>query len=228
MDRIGRSLPRSEGIARAVRVMRDRLRHRPMLSAALVAGATAGPLAGLHLSPSTAVLVGWCMAAVVYIAVTQRTLARATPEALRRRAALLEEGKWAVLAACVAAAVASLGAVVVDLAAARGSPAATGSAALAAVTLLLSWAFVHVLFAGHYAHEYWLAGGGLIFPGGERPDHAEFLYLAFAVGMTCQVSDVTTASAPMRRLVLLHALVAFGFNAVILAAAVNLAAGLVG
>jgi uncharacterized membrane protein len=207
-------------------MMRAQLRHRPMLSAALVAGATAGPLAGLRLSPSTAVLVGWCMAAVVYIAVTLRTLARATPEALRRRAALLEEGEWAVLAACVAAAVASLGAVV-GFAAARGSPAATGSAALAALTLLLSWAFVHVLFAGHYAHEYWLAGGGLIFPGGERPDHAEFLYLAFAVGMTCQVSDVTTASAPMRRLVLLHALVAFGFNAVILAAAVNLAAELV-
>jgi uncharacterized membrane protein len=110
------------------------------------------------------------------------------------------------------------GCVVVDLAAARGSPAATGSAALAAVTLVLSWVFVHVLFAGHYAHEYWLAGDGLDFPGSGRPDHAEFLYLAFAVGMTCQVSDVTTTSAPMRRLVLPHALVAFGFNAVILAA----------
>jgi uncharacterized membrane protein len=157
----------------------------------------------------------------MYIAVTLRALAWATPEALRRRAALLEEGKWAMLAACVAAAVASLGAVVVDLAAARGS------AALAALTLLLSWAFVHVLFAGHYAHEYWLAGDGLAFPGNERPDHAEFLYLAFVIGMTCQVSDVTTTSAPMRRLVLLHALAAFGFNAVILAGAVNLAAGLV-
>ena len=209
-------------------VMRVQLRQRPMLLAALVVGATAGPLAGLHLPASTAILVGWCAAATVYIAVSLRTLARATPEALRRRAALLEEGKWAVLTASVAAAIASLGAIVVDLAAARDSLGATGSTALAALTLLLSWTFVHVLFAGHYAHEYWLAGGGLVFPGNERPDHAEFLYLAFGVGMTCQVSDVTTASAPMRRLVLLHALVAFGFNAVILAAAVNLAAGPVG
>ena len=80
----------------------------------------------------------------------------------------------------------------------------------------------------HFCGPVQLAGGGLAFPGSEGPDHAEFLYLAFVVGMTCQVSDVTTASAPMRRLVLLHALVAFGFNAVILAAAVNLAAGLVG
>jgi uncharacterized membrane protein len=209
-----------------MRAMRVQLRQQPVLSAAFT-GATAGLLAGLHLPPSTAVLVGWCAAAAVYIAITLRILAQATPAALRRRAAMLEEGKWGLLAASVTAAVASVGAVVVDLAVARGQPGATGSAALAALTLLLSWAFVHVLFASHYAHEYWLAGGGLIFPGNERPDHAEFLYLAFVVGMTCQVSDVTTASARMRRLVLLHALVAFGFNTVILAAAVNLAAGLV-
>ncbi len=208
--------------------MRAPFRQRPVLLAALAAGGTAGPLAGLHLRPSTAVLVGWCAAAAVHTAAELRALARAPPETLRRRAALLEEGKWAVLTASLAAAVASLVAIVVDLAAARGSPGATGSAALGALTLLVSWAFVHVLFASHYAHEYWLAGGGLAFPGGERPDHAEFLYLALTVGMTCQVSDVATASAPMRRLVLPHALVAFGFNAVILAAAVNLAAGLVG
>ena len=207
--------------------MRVQLRQRPVLLAALVAGVMAGPLAGLHLPPSTAVLIGWCAAPTGYITALLRTLARATPETLRRRTALLEEGKWAMLAASVAAAITSLGAVVVDLAATRGSPGATGSAVLAALTLLLSWTFVHVLFASHYAHEYWLAGGGLTFPGSERPDHTEFLYLAFVVGMTCQVSDVTTTSAPMRRLVLLHALVAFSFNTVILAAAVNLAAGLV-
>jgi uncharacterized membrane protein len=208
--------------------MRAQFRQRSVPLAAVMAGAAAGSLAGLHLTSSTAVLIGWCVAATVFIAVSLHTLARATPEDLRRRAELLEEGKWSVLVASVAAAIASLGAVVVDLAAVRGSPGATGAAALAAVTVLLSWTFVQVLFASHYAHEYWLAGGGLEFPGGERPDHAEFLYFAFVVGMTCQVSDVTTSSAPMRRLVLLHALVAFGFNAVILAAAVNLAAGLVG
>jgi uncharacterized membrane protein len=45
--------------------------------------------------------------------------------------------------------------------------------------------------------------------------------------MTCQVSDVTTGSAAMRRLVLLHGLVSFLFNAVIVGAAVNIAAGVV-
>ena len=201
--------------------MRTRLRQRPVLLAAVAAGVAAGPLAALFVPASAAVLVGWCAAATVYVVVSLRSMSLATPEGMRRRAALLEEGKWAVLAASVAAAVASLGAVVVDLTAAWGSPA------LAAVTILLSWSFVHVLFAGHYAHDYWLAGSGLEFPGNERPDYAEFLYLAFVVGMTCQVSDVTTASAAMRRLVLLHGLVSFLFNAVIVGAAVNIAAGVV-
>ena len=101
-----------------------------------------------------------------------------------------------------------------------------GDAAFATGAVALSWAFVHVLLAHHYMHEHWLGGGrGLVFPGEERPGTTDFLYLALTVGMTCQVSDVTTASAAMRRLVLLHGLVSFLFNAVIVGAAVNIAAG---
>ncbi len=87
---------------------------------------------------------------------------------------------------------------------------------------------MHVLLAHHYMHECWLEGGrGLAFPGEGRPGTSDFLYLALTVGVTRQVSDVTTASAAMRRLVLLHGLVSFLFNAVIVGAAVNLAAGVV-
>ena len=201
--------------------------HRPALAASCAAGAAAGLLAGRQLPVSTALLVGWCAAATAHLALSVRAMARTTPEAVRRRAALLEDEKWAVLGGALAAAVASLGGVAADLAAAPRGPS-FGSAALAALTVALSWAFVHVLLAQHYMHEYWLAGGaGLVFPGSDRPGAGEFLYLAFCVGMTCQVSDVTTSSAAMRRLVLLHALVAFLFNTVILAAAVNIAAGVV-
>ena len=103
-----------------------------------------------------------------------------------------------------------------------------GDAAFTTGAVALSWAFVHVLLAQHYMHEYWLEGGrGLVFPGADRPGTSDFLYLALTVGMTCQVSDVTTGSAAMRRLVLLHGLVSFLFNAVIVGAAVNIAAGVV-
>jgi uncharacterized membrane protein len=39
--------------------------------------------------------------------------------------------------------------------------------------------------------------------------------------MTCQVSDVDVTSREMRRLVLLHGILSFGFNTVILALTIN-------
>jgi uncharacterized membrane protein len=119
-----------------------------------------------------------------------------------------------------------VGGIALDLASTPGERVTTGDAAFATGAVALSWAFVHVLLAHHYRHEYWLGGGGgLVFPGADRPGASDFLYLALTVGMTCRVSDVTTDSAAMRRLVLLHGLVSFLFNAVIAGAAVNIAAG---
>ena len=100
--------------------------------------------------------------------------------------------------------------------------------ALALVSIGLSWVFVHLLFAVRYAHEYWQAGGGLDFPGDEKPAFGDFLYFAFTIGMTFQTSDVAVSKRLLRQLTLVHALVSFLFNVVILAAAVNVAAGLVG
>jgi uncharacterized membrane protein len=150
----------------------------------------------------------------------------ASPTIMEFRAARLDEGRWAILAATLAAAHASLAAVMWQIAAAP-TPIPWHALVLALGSIMLSWTFVHVLFATHYAHEHWLSGTGIDFPGNNRPDFLEFLYFAFTIGMTFQVSDCTTQTAAMRRLVLLHGLVSFVFNAVILAAAVNLAAGLV-
>lgn len=203
------------------------LRRRPALLGGMGVAMAAGALAVAWTPPSSALLLGWCAGVLAYLVAALRTGFAMSPEEARRRAAALDEGRNAVLGATLAATLVSLGAVVVDLAGARGSPAAPWSGALAVATVVLSWAFVHVLFAHRYAHEHALRGG-LSFPGTGRPDFAEFLYLAFTVGMTAQVSDATTTSAAMRRLVLAHALVAFVFNAAVLAAAVNLAAGLAG
>ena len=61
--------------------------------------------------------------------------------------------------------------------------------ALGLATIVVSWAYLHILFAVNYAHVWWLARGGIDFPGGgKRPDWGEFLYLAFTIGMTAQVS----------------------------------------
>ncbi len=135
---------------------------------------------------------------------------------------LVDDSKWAMITASVLAATAALTGVVWEIAVA--GPRAGFSMPLGLITIVLSWAFLHVLFAYHYAHAYWVAGGGFEFRGGDRPDGLEFLYLAFTVGITGAVSDVSTSSPAMRRLVLTHGLAAFAFNAAIVGAAVNLLA----
>src|SRR5262249_35749031 len=95
------------------------------------------------------------------------------------------------------------------------------------VTILLSWTFVHVIFALHYAHEFYAAkprGGGLTFPGGDEPDYWDFLYFSLVIGMTSQVSDVAVTGRTIRRTVAAHGVVSFLFNAALIALTVNIAA----
>ena len=105
---------------------------------------------------------------------------------------------------------------------------ALGTVLLGLGTVLLSWMFAQVLFALHHAHQHCGDGAGVAFAGNDRPDFGEFLDFAFTIDMTFQVSDATTCTRAIRRMVTLHALMSFLFNAVILAAAVNLAAALAG
>ena len=101
---------------------------------------------------------------------------------------------------------------------------------LALATVIFSWSVVHTVFGLRYAHTFYgdsddpgadQHAGGLLFPGGRLPDYFDFAYFSFVVGMTCQVSDVQITSRRMRRLTLLHGVLSFGFNTVILALLIN-------
>lgn len=113
--------------------------------------------------------------------------------------------------------------------------------ALASVPL--GWFTIHSMAALHYAHVYWMDDpqtvsesksrkkipvGGLAFPDTERPQGWDFLYFATVIGMTAQTADTGITTTQMRRIALMHSIVAFFFNTVILAAAVNLAVSLGG
>ena len=96
-----------------------------------------------------------------------------------------------------------------------------------------SWILVHTLFTLRYAHLYYRPepgskepGGGLEFPSTPSPDYLDFAYFAFIIGMTCQTSDTGVSSRPMRRLALLHGLIAFIFNTAIVALSINMLASL--
>ncbi|MCO6414864.1 DUF1345 domain-containing protein [Siccirubricoccus sp. KC 17139] len=204
------------------------LHHRKvLLFAAGLALLSGGLLWELGQPAPRAMLIGWSLGVAAWILATVNLMRQATPEMLRRRAEELDEGEGMVLAASLAAALASLVAVAWHLAAGRDA-AAPRDVAIGLFTIGLSWVFVHLVFTVRYAHEYWQAGGGLEFPGGETPLFGDFLYFAFTVGMTFQTSDVQISARLLRQLTLVHALVSFLFNMVILATAVNLAAGLLG
>ncbi len=177
----------------------------------------------------------WVVGVMLFLGLTALVIADASPERVRRRARLLDQRRSVILAVIVAAAGVSLLALGFTV---QKQPGETALAlatriALAGLTVVASWTLTHTMFALHYAHYYYGDGpapgdddrGGLAFPGGERPDYWDFVYFAFVVGMTCQVSDVQVTSRAMRRMTLIHGVLSFFFNAVILALAVNLLAG---
>jgi uncharacterized membrane protein len=96
------------------------------------------------------------------------------------------------------------------------------------LTVVLSWAVVHTVFALRYAHEYYTAPvGGIDFKSDAyEPDYRDFAYLAFTVGMTFQVSDTDVSSRDIRHTVLRHAFLSYLFGAVILGLVVNVIASL--
>jgi uncharacterized membrane protein len=97
---------------------------------------------------------------------------------------------------------------------------------LCLATVAVSWLLTHTAFALRYAHLYYyrdgLEGEALEFPGNEKPDDLDFAYFAFTIGMCFQVSDCRILSRRLRRTALAHAFVAFGYNTVVFALAVNL------
>jgi uncharacterized membrane protein len=106
---------------------------------------------------------------------------------------------------------------------------------IAAVTC--SWFLIHTIFTFRYAHLYYTCKaeevidkecrGGLEFPNDKTPDYLDFAYFSFGLGMTFQVSDVQVTSGIIRRLTLLHSLIAFIFNTTFVALIINIIAGLI-
>lgn len=101
--------------------------------------------------------------------------------------------------------------------------------ALLVATLLACWTFANLIYAFHYARQYYTSHAGadrkgLDFPGGETPSFADFVNFAFVIGMTCQTADIEITSSPVRRVSTYHGLFAFAFNMGILALTVNVLA----
>lgn len=151
------------------------------------------------------------------------------------RASQEDPGRNILLGVVLASIAAGFAAAVEILGKGPNVPAAdrTTALALGIAAVVLGWALIHTTFVFRYAHLFYfdddddgVPARGLIFPGATDPDDYDFAYFSFVIGMTFQVSDVQITDPSVRRVVLLHGLISFGYNTAILALVVNLASGL--
>jgi uncharacterized membrane protein len=216
--------PRQRRLPYLLRVMHA----RPRLTSAFVLGITVALLLPWQWWATTRSLIGWNAGVGLYLVLVYILIARCGTDAIREQAAREDEGRMGILMLTVFAAVASLAAIIVELHRGGGKEHAGFELALATTTIVLSWVFIHTIFALHYAHDYYGEHGakrsGLNFPGEDSPDYWDFVYFSFVVGMTSQVSDVAVAGRAIRRTVLAHGVVSFFFNVALLALMVNIAA----
>jgi uncharacterized membrane protein len=204
-------------------------RHGRFLTA-LGLGIAAGAAAlVLPLRADLSALVGVNVTFLAYLALMFHLAAGSGADDIQRRAAAGDEGVVLILLLGGATVAISLAAIALILTAPDGTGWLGRGLSLTAVPL--GWAMVQVMAAFHYGHLYYRPGQdtrGLDFPGTDAPGPWDFLYFAFGIGMTAQVSDVITRTASLRRVVLFHSVVSFFYNAVIIALAVNAALSLGG
>jgi uncharacterized membrane protein len=181
----------------------------------------------------TRLLLAWNVAMFVYLLLILGLTRRSNTQMMQTRAALYDEDDFTFLILMIIAAAGSFATIIVELAAA-GRPG-PWPLAMAVFCILLTWTFTHVLFGLHYAHGYYSLDeqgqikGGLLFPEKPakptHPHYLDFFYFSFVIGCATATADISITSRAMRRLALLHGIVAFAFNTTILALTINLAAG---
>lgn len=172
---------------------------------------------------SRAMLISFNVGAAMFLILMTILMFRASTTTMHRRARIQDEGKWTTLILSLGVAAIVLLALSKELHGAKDKSIL--DIALAISTIFLSWLYVAVVFAQHYAHSYYLTPGQLAFPGTESPDYLDFTYFSVVLSMCCQTSDVAITSSSFRRLVMLHSVVSFFFNVIIIAITVNVVAG---
>ena len=207
---------------------------RPRLVLSLLAGLFFSFLLPDHLHFSTRALLTWDLGAGLYLILGFIMMFTTSLETMQKRARMQDDGALFVLGITIFAAIASLAAIVFELSGleSRSTLGQSIHVLLVVGTFAISWLLVHLSFALHYAHLFYLkknqTGQAILdIAGQEYPIYTDFLYFSIVVGMTSQTADIGLASSQMRRLVMTQGLIAFVFNTSLLALTINIAASLI-
>jgi uncharacterized membrane protein len=204
---------------------------RLRLGIMLVAGVVAALIVGFIGFWQYAAIVGWAVACAVFVGWVWIALARMDAARTKDHATREDPTRGIADTLVIVASIASLAAVIILLIEGQDAKGAAKAVIpiLAIVSIVLSWFLVHTLFMLRYARLYYVDdNGGISFNQDEQPQYTDFAYLAFTLGATFQVSDTDVSKHNIRVTILRHAMLSYLFGSVILAATVNLVAGLAG
>lgn len=167
----------------------------PRLIVAAVAGLATSFALPSSLGTLARVLIGWNVVAWGYVVLMAWMMSSARDDKVRQIAEREDEGAVLVLVIMSIAADASLGAVILELAARKHTPG--GFSGLQYVIIVSSvvgsWLLVGTVFSAHYARMYYTAlpTCPLKFPDGEQnPEYWDFLYFGFTIAVAAQTADV--------------------------------------
>ena len=194
----------------------------------IIAGVVGGVIVGVIISPRIAPLATWDIAALTFMIWIWKALHGRNAQQTADLATREDPGRAESDIVLVAASLASLGGVGVLLFQAHAIGGTSGilQVALGIVSVVISWAVIHTIYALRYASVYYTNKGGVDFNDSEPPCYSDFMYLAFTIGMTFQVSDNNFTNNDFRKMALRHALLSYLFGTVIVASTINLIAGL--
>jgi uncharacterized membrane protein len=197
-----------------------------------IVGGVAGFVAAWFSPWQLSTLIGWDVAAALYVVWVWMSVGFFTPDETREFATREDDSRVSAQLLVLSACVVSLVGVGFDLLKASETDTGRGDVLLvsaAVLTVVLSWATVHTVFTLRYAHEYYMSPvGGIDFKSGPdfEPDYLDFAYVAFGIGMTYQVADTDVTRHRLRRTILGHSLLSYLFGAVILAVTINIVAAI--
>jgi len=189
-------------------------------------------------SAAEAALLTWSAFTLSVIVLEWIIILTCHPREVRKVASLEDSSRTLIFMLVLSAAVVSLGAVIFLLKSSKqaSETEVASNVLLSIASVIVSWWLVHTIFTMRYAHLYYSTNpdnagkkplGGLQFPDEPEPDYLDFVYFSFVLGTTFQVSDVEISSRRIRRLALIHGLIAFAFNTAILALSINVVSGLI-
>ncbi|MBN3792302.1 DUF1345 domain-containing protein [Burkholderia sp. Ac-20353] len=208
------------------------LRNRPRMVTAFVAGVLCALLLPLPLRSTVRALIGWDCAVWLYLVLMWVRMVTAHHHQVREIAIREDENATTVLTIICFATVASVAAIAIELATAKGIglSAGLGHYAVTAATLFGAWFLIPTIFTLHYARLYYAspaAERALHFPDSKpEPDYWDFLYFAFTIAVASQTADVSLANRAARRAALSQSILSFYFNMAVLGLSINVAAGL--